>query len=203
MNILLASKSKWRRRLAEKGLGCKVENAGFDFDEKSVIMINNPKTPEEHVKLICREKLNTARKNINSVDNLIILCYDTVVVCDDCILEKPKNKEELVKMIEMWGKENKVTSIYTGVAIGTLISFKDIVDFNCALKADVKMVRNFTDNEYNKYLSDENVNISSGGYIVENLLEIKIAEIIQGSIDIIQGLPIEYTKNCISEILKK
>lgn len=205
MKIVLASKSKWRRNLAEKALNTTVENAEFDFDEKSVIIANKPKTAEEHVKFICKEKLNTARKNLinKEKENEIILCYDTIVVCNDIILEKPKNRNELIKMVKTWGKENIITSIYTGVAIGTLFNNSDSCsrDFNFALKADVKMLRNFTEEEYNKYINDENANFSSGAYIVENLLELKIVEIIQGTIDIIQGLPIEATKNCISSIL--
>ncbi len=203
MIIILGSKSKWRQDIAEKHLGIPVQIFQTDFDEKQVVINNNPKTPEEHVQLIAKGKLNSIknkRKEINPNQNEIILCYDTIVYCNGIILEKPTNKGDLAKMVNLWGKQNVITSIYTAVSIGKLNS--DDTDYNTVLRAEVKFIRNFTEKEYMDYINDDWVSSSSGGYIVEKLLELNLVKIIEGSIDIIQGFPIEVTKQAVSKFME-
>lgn len=209
MKIVLASNSKWRRSIAEKALNLPVENSICGVNEKAIINEVKPNTPEEHVQAISKGKLKYFKdKSIDLIKQIksgekeenLILCYDTIVICENKILEKPINKEDLKRMINLWGKENSITYIYTGLSIGKLSN--DDSDVHKVCKAKVKMLRDFTEEEYNKYISDKTVYTSSGGYIVEILLDLKIVELIEGSIDIIQGFPIEDTKSIISNIIK-
>ena len=52
-----------------------------------------------------------------------------------------------------------------------------------------------------KYSSDKYTRQSSGGYIVELLQEMGVAEITEGTVDIIQGLPIQQTKDFVNKLL--
>lgn len=204
MKIVLASTSEFRRELAEKQLNMPVEKAASGFDEKLLISTIKPKTPEEHVQLISKGKLKAtkeARKQnyINNKEDEIILCYDTVVFSQGQILEKPKDKEDLISKVQLWGHENIITSIYTGISIGKLST--DDEDYHKVKKADFLFLRNFSEEEYNAYLNDEIVKSIAGAFMIEKLLPTNLAKIIEGTTDII--FPIEETKSAIKKIMEK
>lgn len=205
MKLILASKSKWRRDVAQKHLGLPIETTESGCDEKEIIKTHHPHTPQEHVLLISKGKLHSVRQlRKNNFDkdksDEIILCYDTIVYCKGEVLEKPVDDNDLKRMVNLWGKQGEITSIFTAISIGKLSNEEE--DFNKVERADVKFLRDFTQEEYNDYINDETVKSSSGAYIIEKLLEYKIAEIIEGSMDIIEGFPIEETKRAISILMK-
>ena len=204
MKIVLGSKSKWRRSIAEESLGMEVLMAEADVDEKAVARAANPKTPQDHVKAIASAKLDKVLKDLeNSDDDTIVLCYDTVVVYDNQILEKPKDETDLERMVKLWAKKGTTTFVYTAVAIGKRTKKDNKQErLETVCKAAILLTDEMTEERFNHYIQDQYVRQSSGAYIVENLQEMGIAEITEGTIDIIQGLPIETTKEYVNQLLK-
>ena len=192
---ILGSSSKWRQNIAKKGLGVQIELFPAEIDEKAAAIAANPQTPEDHVKAISLAKLNHLLGEIDT-PNTVIMCFDTIVY-HGRILEKPNSKAECRDMINLWGKKNLKTAIYTGVAIG-LTEARKVV--NVVERADVIMTRNLTDDEVTNEVENSPAMTSSGSMIVEDLIDLQAA-IIDGDQTVIEGFPLERVKSIIQQLL--
>lgn len=202
MRIVLGSTSKWRHSIATKSLGMEIEMASADIDEKSVARNANPKTPADHVAVIASAKLDKIIHDMKEGDNkedAIIMCYDTVVVHNNEILEKPKDEEDLIRMVKLWSQKGAKTYVFTAVVVGNLSTGKRLEK---VVRAEMVMTRDLTEEEFNNYVADKYVRQSSGALIVENMQEINAVEITEGDLDIIQGFPVAQTKEFVNALLK-
>ena len=199
MRIILGSKSKWRQSIAQESLGVAVELSVAGIDEKEVARKSNPSSPSQHVEVIASAKLDAVLGSIEGDEDAIVLCYDTVVVFNDEILEKPIDQQDLERMVRLWSPKGSKTIVYTAVAIGKKSTNEKLIT---VCKSDILMIRDMTEDELKKYKEDKYVRESSGAVIVENLLEIDAAEITEGTLDIIQGFPIEKTKEFVNKLNK-
>ncbi|MDD2564185.1 MAG: Maf family nucleotide pyrophosphatase [Salinivirgaceae bacterium] len=114
--IILASKSERRKQLlAELGLKFKVCNA-IDVDESF------PKN-QSHSEIVQHIALNkaTAYQNILTEKQLLI-ASDTIVVLENQILGKPKNRAEAVDYLKQLS--DNLHTVYTGVCIMTTDKIK-------------------------------------------------------------------------------
>lgn len=108
--IILASKSPRRRELL-KQIGLEFEVAVSDDEE-----ILKGESSEEIVMGLARQKAyNVKRMTAAGTDDseVIIIGADTIVVCGDEILGKPKDEEDAVRMLSML--QNNSHEVYTGV----------------------------------------------------------------------------------------
>ena len=203
MKIILGSTSKWRQSIAQQSLGMDVLCSLAGIDEKAAAAAANPKTPADHVRVIASAKLDKVIKDFeNDEDDIIVMCYDTVVVYDGQILEKPVDRNDLIRMVKTWAKKDTTTYVYTAVEIGKRTKADNKIErLEKVCKAAILLTRDLTEEEFNNYINDKYVISSSGGYIVENLQEIGAAEITEGTIDMIQGLPIETTKEFVHKLM--
>ena len=203
MKIILGSTSKWRQSIAQQSRGMEVLTALAGIDEKAAAAAGNPKTPADHVRVIAAAKLEKVMKDFeNDADDVIVMCYDTVVVYDGQILEKPSDQDDLIRMVKTWAKKGTTTYVYTAVEIGKRTKATNKIEkLEKVCKAAILLTRELTEKEFNDYINDKYVKSSSGAYIVENLQEIGAADITEGTIDIIQGLPIETTKEFVRQLM--
>ena len=112
MKLVLASKSPRRSEI--------LKNAGIDFTvrvaDADETIPNGTKPCDAVVFLAARKAMAVER-----ADDETVLGADTVVVLDDKILGKPKDREDAFNMIKMLS--GRVHSVFTGVcAIGDGIS---------------------------------------------------------------------------------
>lgn len=182
--IILASQSPRRRELLKK-LNINFSAVSPNYDEKIDTDIFNEKLIEN----IAEQK---ALSILNSVSHCIVISADTVVVCDNKILGKPKSKENAVEMLKLLsGKTHRVV---TSVNIIDSSSKKSItrtetsfVTFN---ELDEKTIRN--------YVNTCNPLDKAGSYGIQELDETFIKDV-KGSFDNIVGLPTEAVKEMLLE----
>jgi septum formation protein len=150
MRLILASGSKQRRDIFDM-IGIKYEIITSKEEEKS-----NEKDPSKYVMELSNIKANSVKKQIK--DKAIIIGCDTIINLNDKIFEKPKTKEDAIKMMkEIEGNE---TTAITGVTIIDLYQNKEVT-FND--KTVVKF-NNMTDKEILWYVNNESTIHNVCGY---------------------------------------
>lgn len=107
-NLVLASKSPRRREILKK--------SGFDFS-----LVNSDYEEELSDNIFSYKKIENLAKNkafgaINNVNQpSYILSADTVVILENTILIKPKNREDAIKML--YNLSNKTHEVVTSMCI--------------------------------------------------------------------------------------
>ncbi len=107
--LILASKSPRRQKLLRQ-LGFEFEVMPADIDEDD---FTDGIDPELHVKDLSLKKAEFIAHKINKP--AIILGSDTIVVLDGTIMNKPVDKEDAVRMLNMLN--GKTHTVYTGIAL--------------------------------------------------------------------------------------
>ena len=139
-NILLASKSPRRRELLQQ------LRIPFHIITIGGIDESYPATvpPLEVAQYISNKKADVYQQRI--IDDEMIITADTLVICDDEIMGKPKDADEAVEMLrKLSGKWHKVA---TGVAITTKdrrTSFTTVSEVKFAPLDDAE-IRYYVDN---------------------------------------------------------
>ena len=105
--LILVSKSPRRREI--------LEMSKIDF---RILLLNVDENveetdPKKYVEMTAKKK---GLAGINELPNDTILSCDTIVVLDDEILEKPKNKDDAYQMIKKLSGRSHF--VYTGVYLG-------------------------------------------------------------------------------------
>ncbi len=172
MNLVLASKSPRRSEI--------LKNAGIDF---TVRVADADETIPEGTKPSDAVVFLAARKAmaVERADDEIILGADTVVVLDDKILGKPKDREDAFNMLK--SLSGRVHSVFTGVcAIGNGIS----MTFSEETKVEFLPL---TDEEIDSYIDTNEPYDKAGAYGIQGLASKFICGI-QGDYFNVVGLPI-------------
>ena len=176
MKYILASSSPRRKKLLS-GFDINVECVEHLFDETSIFLNNSP---EEYCQNISKGKANSVS---NIYKESVIISADTIVLLDNTVLEKPKNKLEAIDMLQLLS--NKEHSVITSVTILCKIrkvdfSFqeKTIVRFN---KINIDMI------EY--YVEKYNPLDKSGSYGIQDFSSIFVKSI-DGCFFNVVGLPL-------------
>lgn len=182
--IILASQSKPRKELM-KQLGIPFEVVVSDYEEDHSLSNN----PYELVKLLA---LGKAKDVAKKVKNAIIIGADSMVLFNDRLIGKPKNKEEAYDMIkELCGNTH---ILITGLAvIDTEKNIEETV--HCESKITF---RKLTEEEINSYLNSFDCTKFAGAYAIEHKAML-FTEKIEGSYTNVVGLPMEK----LAVILKK
>ena len=122
MNIILASKSPRRKELLRK-MNLKFDIINSSFNENKVALSN--KTPHKYCMKLAEYK---CRSVANDHSNSLVIGADTIVYHNKKILNKPKNKNEAQKHLEVLSGSTHI--VYTGIfsyikASNTILSFYD------------------------------------------------------------------------------
>lgn len=184
MNIILASASPRRKEI--------LENANVKFDVvKSTIdeVILNQELPSQVVMRLAFEKcMDIASKN----ENDLVIGADTIVVLDDIILGKPKDKEDATSMIKKLS--GKTHQVITGISLVNLNVNKKIIDY---VVSNVKF-KDLSEEDIKDYIQTNESLDKAGAYGIQGYGAILVEEI-QGDYFNIVGLPISR----LSDLLKK
>ena len=174
--IYLASRSPRRRKLL-KQLGIKFKSFSVNLDEK----INGGEKPVNLVKRLSIEKLELARKKIKSG---LIITADTIVVLNNKIIGKPKNKKEAVQYLKLLSGKQHI--VFTGFAVMNIPANKIIVDYE---KTEVKF-RKLDDDEINDYVLSGSPLDKAGAYGIQDDFGAVFVEKINGCYYNVVGLPL-------------
>ena len=170
--IILASKSPRRKEILEKLLiefKCIVQDCDESLPEDIL--------PRDACVLLAEKKANAVYLDNQ---NDIVIGADTIVVLDNEILGKPKNKADAENMLRaLSGKSHYV---YTGVSI---ISKDKRINFYD--KTEVKFA-NLTDDDIEFYISTSEPYDKAGSYAVQGI-GCRFIEKINGDFYTVMGLP--------------
>lgn len=174
--IVLASNSPRRRQLLEQ-LGVK-----FTIRVLNGIDESYPRgmVVEDIAEYISRKKAEAYRAGMGH-DELIITA-DTVVVCGNDVLGKPKDDEDACRMLcELAGRTHKVV---TGVTVATISVFES---FKCVTEVDFATL---TENEIRYYVETYKPFDKAGAYGIQEWIGCVGVTGMRGSYYNVMGLPI-------------
>lgn len=177
--VILGSKSPRRKEI--------LEMLGIDFEVYSPDVIEDVhdyKTPEEYVKKTALKK-GLATSKVYSRD--VVICADTIVVLDNDILEKPKNKEDARRMLEMIN--GRCHDVLTAVYIKKCDS-----DYDLFVSKTKVYIDKMTDNEIEEYISTKEPYDKAGAYAIQGIFA-KFIEKIDGDYYNVMGLPLNEVYN--------
>ncbi|MAJ43251.1 MAG: septum formation protein Maf [Candidatus Marinimicrobia bacterium] len=162
MKLILASKSPRRRYLLEI-IGLNFSVVPSDYNESKISYRKNPKD-------FCMElAFNKANKIAGNYKNKIIIGADTIVVLNDELFPKPKDKNEAKSFLLKLS--NKTHQVYTGISI--IKNNKSIV-FNESTHVTFKKLSNF---EINHYVNNYDTLDKAGAYGIQDWSSIFVEKI--------------------------
>ena len=182
MKLVLASKSPRRSEI--------LKNAGIDFTvrvaDADETIPEGTKPEDAVVFLAARKAMAVPREN-----DEVVLGADTVVVLDDMILGKPKDRDDAFNMIKRLS--GRVHSVFTGVcAIG------DGISLTFAEETKVEFYP-LSDNEIYDYINTNEPYDKAGAYGIQGLAS-KFIRGIEGDYFNVVGLPVS---SVYKKIIKK
>lgn len=182
MKLVLASKSPRRSEI--------LKNAGIDFTVRVADAdetIPEGTRPEDAVVFLAARKAMAVPR----ADDEVVLGADTVVVLDDKILGKPKDRYDAFNMIK--SLSGRVHSVFTGVcAIG------DGISLTFAEETKVEFYP-LSDDEINEYVNTDEPYDKAGAYGIQGLAS-KFISGIHGDYFNVVGLPMS---SVYKKIIKK
>lgn len=185
--IILASQSPRRRELLKK-LDINFSAVSPNYDEK----IDTDEFSEQLIENIAQQK---ALSILNFVSPGIVISADTVVVCENKILGKPKNEADAVHMLQfLSGKTHKVVTSVNIIDSETKKSItRSVTSYVTFNRLDTSTIKN--------YIKTCNPLDKAGSYGIQELDKTFIKNV-EGSFDNIVGLPTETVKEMLAEFLK-
>ncbi|HFX18057.1 MAG TPA: septum formation protein Maf [Flavobacteriales bacterium] len=182
--ILLGSNSPRRKELLEK-MDLKFKTIDLNADETYPDILPPTEVPEYLAlkKSLVYESLK---------DNELLITADTIVVLNDLIIGKPKNKTQAKKMLKsLSGKKHQVI---TGVCLRT---HKDVLSFSDISEVHFKKLKS---SEIDYYIEHYKPFDKAGGYGIQEWIGVIGIKRIKGSFYNIMGLPtaklVDYLREC-------
>lgn len=184
--IIILASSSFRRKKLLKLIGLKFRAIGSNINEDFIIKKFQKKGFKNLVKILSLTKAISVVKICRGMSlqgNKIIAGFDTLVVCKDKIISKPKSKEDaLRKLLFLSGREHKVL---TGIALVDLKKKKIIVD--CEV-TNVRMRKILKKEALNYVKTKEPLN-KAGAYAIQGKGG-KFVKSISGDYFNVVGLPL-------------
>jgi septum formation protein len=172
--IVLASQSPRRAELLQRaGIEFRVQPANIPEERLS------DEKPRDYVRRLAREKATAIQRQVN--DGLVVLGADTVVACDEHVLEKPRSAEDAEAMLRMLS--GRVHQVMTGVCLAG-DGFTDV-------EAEITEVRftPITEQEVLDYVSTGEPMDKAGAYAIQGIASRWIAGL-SGCYFNVVGLPV-------------
>jgi len=173
--IVLASASIGRKKLFQKYF--KSFKISVSNINESKIKISNP---YDLTKRLCYLKASSIAK---FYQDDYVFGFDTIVVCENKIITKPKNKEEAIEFLKFLS--GKKQSIITGFAVMNMVNKIEIVDYD----ETILIFKNLDQKFIEDYVRNNNVTKYAGGYAIQDSDE--FIEIIEGDFENIIGAPMK------------
>lgn len=184
MKIVLGSKSLRRSELL-KLLGYDFYVDFVDLDEN----VENYNDPQDYAVQVVQRKGEAVS---NKHKDELVICADTIVVVDDIILGKPKDKEDARRMMKLLN--NRSHSVITAVYI-------KYQNHDEVFTEETKVyIDNMSNEDIEAYISTNEPYDKSGGYAIQGLFSKHIRKI-NGDFYNVMGLPINKLNNKIKSIL--
>ena len=179
--LILASASPRRRELLA-GLGVDFAiDTGNTFEEVIPDGLPQPQVPE----YMAKGKSHGFHRELQSDE--IIITADTMVLCEDEIMGKPKDREDAVRMI---GKlQDNTHTVYTGVCIRSL---EKEVSFTVGTNVQFGKL---TPDEISYYIDTCKPFDKAGAYGVQDWIGYAAIKGIEGSYFNVVGLPVHRLYN--------
>ncbi|MCD7904013.1 MAG: Maf family protein [Clostridiales bacterium] len=178
MKFILASASPRRQELL-KTLGLSFEICPSNIEEK----INKNASFSQVCTSLADAKAGDVLKKYSGIDEAAVLGADTIVVLNNEILGKPKNKDDAFRMLSALSGRNHF--VYTGCALfvkrGDEVITKTFSD-----KTEVFMSE-MTDNEIRDYISTGEPMDKAGAYGIQGI-GARFIEKINGNYQTVVGL---------------
>ena len=181
--IVLKSQSPRRKELLSK-MGYEFEIKTYDVDE----IINSNLSPVENVK-----RLGLLKASVNSeldYGKILIGC-DTIVVLDDIIYGKPKDR------IDAFNTLKKLSGRTHMVMSGLCVIYKDKLYNDCEIS--YVTFKDLSDEDINNYIDTKEPFGKAGSYAIQGIGKNLIKEY-KGSLNNIIGLPTEMLEKILGEI---
>lgn len=187
MDIILASNSPRRKELLGKIIN-NFKVISSDFDESTIQYDNNV---EEYVKTLARCKAEEVAKKLEKPS--VVISADTVVVLEDKILGKPKNKKDAECMLKSLSGNNH--RVYTGICV--------LDTTNNSLKQDavfteVKFAQ-LTNHDIQEYINTGDPMDKAGAYGIQSFAAVFV-EKIDGCYYNVMGLPLNILYNMLKSM---
>lgn len=177
MNLVLASASQRREELLKR-ITEDFEIVVSNFDEGMIHVTNNY---PDYVMNIAKGKACNVAKDI--INQSIIVGFDTVVVFEDKILGKPKDKEDAFRMLKMLS--GSIHKVYSGIAIICTEDNKVVTDYACTEVTFSQL----TDDEILQYIATGEPMDKAGAYGIQGYGGVFV-ERINGCYYNVVGLPL-------------
>ena len=175
-SIILASRSPRRQQLLRE-LGLRFDVVIKNWEEAYPANLQG----EGIALYVAREKSNTFRSEIK--DNEIVITADTIVWCNNRVLDKPVNEADAYSILqEISGNTHEVI---TGVSI---LSTKKQVTFSSTTKVTFDAL---TAEEIEYYVKEYKPFDKAGAYGIQEWIGIAACSHIQGSFFNVMGLPVQ------------
>lgn len=175
--LVLASASPRRRELLQQ-IGLEFQVIPSRADEK----VLQGETPTEHVIRLSLDKA-TEVANRENISGRWFIGSDTIVLCDQQILGKPRNDAHAATMLkQLSGREHQVLSGYAIIDRETKQQRTEAVSTKV-------WFRQLTDDEIARYIATGEPTDKAGGYAIQGMGICFVARI-EGSYTNVVGLPL-------------
>ena len=182
MKLILASQSPRRKELLGL-LGLPFEIRASNADETMA----PDRDIAEQVALVSRRKAEATPREENSV----VIAADTIVVCDEKRLGKPKNREEAIKMLRLLsGRTHQVMT-------GMTVLWQDKV-YSCTEVTEVTF-RPLTDREITRYVDSGDCMDKAGAYGIQGKGSAFVQRI-NGDYFAVVGFPCCYVNTVLNQL---
>lgn len=176
-NVILASQSPRRQHLL-KELGLTFEvRLGNSEDETYPQNLSYEQIPE----FLARKKAEPFLSGLNIND--ILITSDTIVWCENSVVEKPINKEDAVRILKLLSGRKHV--VVTGVAISNPLAARAFIS-----ETDVHF-RQLKDEEIDYYIDTFKPYDKAGAYGIQEWIGYIGIDRIDGSYFNVMGLPVQ------------
>ncbi len=185
--IYLASKSPRRKKLLNQ-LNIKFKVINLHINEAS----KNGESPAGMVKRLSKEKM---AKALEKIDDGVIITADTIVVIDNKILGKPKDKKDAEKILKRLS--GRTHTVYTGFSVFNCRNNKFITDFE---KTNVTF-RKLGQNEIKNYIASGTPMDKAGAYGIQDDFGAVFIKKINGDYYNVVGLPLSSLYDSLKKIM--
>ncbi len=177
--IILASASPRRFELLEQ-IGVRAFVQSVDIDESQ----KQDEPVMTYVQRLAMEKAQIGFETIENGQKLPVLGSDTIVVIDEVVLGKPRNRQQAKNMLQLLS--GKKHTVHTSVAI---VTYKEKLIATSSTQVQFKVL---DEQEIDSYLATGEADDKAGSYAIQGGAAQFISNI-NGSFSGVMGLPLYET----------